>query len=59
MDIKKIIIGAASGLVSAILVDINAFQKSEGSFNWSLAVKRWISGLVSGALTGLGLGSVN
>ena len=57
---KKIIAGALSGFVSAFLVDLNAWKSNEAMehFNWALAIKRWLAGAVSGALTGLGLGQL-
>jgi hypothetical protein len=57
MNIRLIIAGAVSGLVSAILVDVHAWSKSDPAlaFDWGLAVKRWVGGAVSGALAGLGL----
>jgi len=58
--VKKIIAGALSGFVSAFLVDLNAWKSNEAMehFNWALAVKRWLAGAVSGALTGLGMGQL-
>ena len=57
---KKVIAGALSGFVSAFLVDLNAWLKSgeETKFDVLLALKRWIAGAVSGALTGLGFGGL-
>ena len=58
--IKKVVAGALSGFVSAFLVDLNAWKSNEAMehFNWALAIKRWLAGAVSGALTGLGLGQL-
>jgi H+/Cl- antiporter ClcA len=58
--VKKIIAGALSGFVSAFLVDLNAWKSNEAMehFNWALAIKRWLAGAVSGALTGLGMGQL-
>ena len=58
--LKKIIAGALSGFVSAFLVDLNAWKSNEAMehFNWALAIKRWLAGAVSGALTGLGFGQL-
>ena len=58
--IKKVIAGALSGFVSAFLVDLNAWKSNEAMehFNYALAVKRWLAGAVSGALTGLGMGQL-
>ena len=59
-QVKKVIAGALSGFVSAFLVDLNAWKSNEAieHFNWALAIKRWLAGAVSGALTGLGLGQL-
>jgi H+/Cl- antiporter ClcA len=58
--LKKIIAGALSGFVSAFLVDLNAWKSNEAMehFNYALAIKRWLAGAVSGALTGLGMGQL-
>lgn len=58
--VKKVIAGALSGFVSAFLVDLNAWKSNEAmeNFNWALALKRWLAGAVSGALTGLGFGQL-
>lgn len=57
---KKVVAGALSGFVSAFLVDINAWLKSgeDTKFDFKLALKRWVAGAVSGALTGLGFGGL-
>ena len=59
-QVKKVIAGALSGFVSAFLVDLNAWKSNEAieHFNWALAIKRWLAGAMSGALTGLGLGQL-
>lgn len=56
-DSKKILAGAVSGLVAAVLVDLNAWTKAEkgAKFDVKLASKRWISGAVSGATASVGL----
>jgi hypothetical protein len=58
--IKKVVAGALSGFVSAFLVDLNAWKSNEAieHFNYALAIKRWLAGAVSGALTGLGFGQL-
>jgi H+/Cl- antiporter ClcA len=58
--VKKIVAGALSGFVSAFLVDLNAWKSNEAMehFNYALAIKRWLAGAVSGALTGLGFGQL-
>lgn len=52
MNYKMIIAGAVAGLLTAIGVDVDAWAKSEGPFEWKLAVKRWVAGLVAGAAAG-------
>ena len=61
--LKGVLVGAASGLVPAIIVDIhsykNALEKDPSEkFNWKLAIVRWIYGALSGAATGAGLSVV-
>ena len=60
--LKGVLMGALSGLVPAILVDIhsykNALEKDPSeTFNWKLALIRWAYGAASGAATGAGLGA--
>jgi len=55
---KKIIAGALSGVLAAIVVDVHAWSKGEGSFDWGLALKRWVAGGVSGAAAAAGLSGV-
>ena len=57
-DIKKIIAGAIAGAAAAIVVDINAWSKSNDAFNWALAVKRWVAGAVTGATAAFGIGAL-
>jgi uncharacterized protein YgfB (UPF0149 family) len=54
--LKRMIVGAVSGFVSAFLVDLNAWLKSgeDTKFDYVLAIKRWVAGAVSG----LGLGGL-
>ena len=57
--VKNIIVGAFSGLLSAIMVDLDKWKTSiDAQFDFKLAVKRWLAGAVSGALTGLGFGQL-
>jgi hypothetical protein len=55
MNTKAMIAGAVSGLVAAILVDVDAWRQGQGGFNFAKALPRWIGGAVSGAIAGLGL----
>ena len=53
--LQKIVMAAVSGFLSALIVDLQAWQKSGGQgFDWKLAFGRWVSGAVAGLLTGLG-----
>lgn len=54
MNWKAIIAGAVSGFVSAAIIDVNAWSKQEGQFNWFLAFKRWVAGAISGATAAAG-----
>jgi predicted lysophospholipase L1 biosynthesis ABC-type transport system permease subunit len=55
-DFKKIVAGAVSGFVAAAVVDVHAWSKSAEPFNWTLAIKRWVAGAISGATAALGIG---
>lgn len=43
------------GLIAAILVDLHAWSNSDKPFEWSLAIKRWSVGLLSGFFAGAGM----
>lgn len=60
MNYKPILGGALTGFVSAFLIDLDAWKMApkDSKFDWSLAVKRWLAGAISGALAGAGLGSI-
>lgn len=54
--------GALSGLLAAVMVDYAAFRtwqsfEAAKSYNWSVAIWRWLQGAVSGAVAGAGLGA--
>lgn len=53
---QKVLVGVVSGAVSAFLIDLHAWSKAEGEFDWGLAFKRWVAGAVSGFMMALGLG---
>lgn len=55
---KKLISGAVSGFIAAFLVDLNAWAKSDGAFDWVLAIKRWVSGAIGGAVGAFGMGEL-
>ena len=54
MNWKALIAGAVSGFVSAALIDLNAWSKSDGPFSLKLAFKRWVAGAISGATAAAG-----
>lgn len=58
-DQKKLIAGAISGIIAAVLVDLDAYKNSEGPYNWSVAVRRIVIGAVTGALGAVGLGGLS
>lgn len=60
MDWKQVVSGAVSGFLAAFVVDLQAWSRvrSEESFSWSLAAKRWVAGAVSGATAGFGMGQI-
>jgi hypothetical protein len=53
--LKQIGIGALSGFLSAFVVDVHAWSTSDEPFNWLKAVKRWVSGAITGAVTATGI----
>ena len=55
---KKLIAGAVSGVLAALVVDINAWSKTQEPFNWGLAVKRWVSGAITGATGAFGVQAI-
>lgn len=60
MDVKKLVAGAVSGFVAALVVDVMAWSKVPGNqpFDWFIAFKRWVAGAVSGVTAALGIGSL-
>ncbi|MBX3117864.1 MAG: hypothetical protein KF784_02280 [Fimbriimonadaceae bacterium] len=55
MSWRAVVVGALAGLLSAAVVDVNAWARAEGDFDWSLAVRRWVAGAVTGASAALGI----
>ncbi len=55
MNMNKIGAGALGGLVAAIVVDLHAWTRTPGAFDWSLAGRRWVAGAMAGVLAALGL----
>jgi len=61
MNIRMIIAGALSGLLAAILVDLDAWKRGafdEQPFDWRVAIRRYVYGVISGVAAGLGIGGV-
>ena len=58
-EIKKIVAGALSGALAAVVIDVNAWSKSDAPFDLKLAFKRWIAGAISGIVVALGFGQVS
>lgn len=58
MNYRNLIAGAVSGFLAAFVVDLNAWSKTSGAFDWLLAFKRWVAGAVAGATAALGFGQV-
>jgi hypothetical protein len=55
-----ILAGALSGLISAAKLDFDAFRRWKSfdealSYNWGIALWRWLQGGIIGAVTGAGL----
>lgn len=60
---SAISIGAATGFVTAAAVDFAAFRSWKSwnefvSFDWRIAMFRWLVGIVTGAVAGAGLGQL-
>lgn len=58
MNWKTILASAVGGFLAALTVDINAWSKSDGPFDWGLAFKRWVAGATAGAIAGAGFGGL-
>ena len=57
--VKKIVAGAVSGFVSAVLVDLDKWKQSAlDVFDWKLAIKRYFMGAVTGAAAAAGFGNL-
>lgn len=56
MNWKSIVAGAVGGFLAALVVDINAWSKTDKPFDWGVAFKRWVAGAVTGATGGFGAG---
>lgn len=63
-DVKKIVAGAVSGLVAAILADLDAWRSGADpdggmpGFDWRKAGRRYLMGLLSGAAAAFGIDGV-
>jgi hypothetical protein len=57
--IKKVIASTLAGFLGAVVVDLDKWKTADSDqFNWKLALKRWVQGAVTGAITALGIGAV-
>lgn len=63
--VKKIVAGAVAGLVTAIGVDIHAWQNDGYAFSFAktfdfhVAIQRWVGGAIAGAFVGAGLSTAS
>ena len=52
----KVIKGAAIGFLGALMFDLQKWNESVGfSFDWKIALVRWVKGAVAGALGAAGV----
>lgn len=57
--IKKVIASTLAGFLGAVVVDLDKWKTADSDqFDWKLALKRWIQGAVTGAITALGMNAV-
>jgi hypothetical protein len=59
-SLKKILVGAAIGLMAAIKIDLEAWRSHDDKngkqpFDWKLAAGRWFRGAIVGGTGGAGL----
>lgn len=61
MNLKAIVSSVLSGILAAVIVDINAWSKATGPapFDWGLAVKRWVAGGIAGLTGGAGVAGLS
>lgn len=57
---NRIVMGAVAGVLTAALVDFNAFRAWKtfhdvSTYQWSTAAFRWLQGAIVGAITATGL----
>lgn len=53
----KVLVAALGGFLTALIVDLDAWQSGVGGFDWEKASRRWVYGSVTGAATALGVGA--
>jgi hypothetical protein len=63
MNFQNVLAGAVAGFLAALIVDLNAWKHAieQGlgfEFDWKLALVRWVTGIISGALAGLGISNL-
>ena len=52
----KVIKGAAIGFLGAVMFDLQKWNEAVGfSFDWKIALVRWVKGAVAGALGAVGV----
>lgn len=59
--LSSIAFGAFSGFLAAAAVDFQAFRNWKSfdefsTYSWSIAVQRWATGVITGAIAGAGIG---
>lgn len=52
---KPTLVGALTGFITALAVDLHAWADSDADFNWKKAAKRWVAGAIGGATVGAGV----
>lgn len=55
MSLHKVFAGAVSGFAAAFVIDLHAWTRTPGKFDWSLAFKRWVAGSITGVMAAAGI----
>ena len=55
VNLNTAFIGGGMGFLTAFVIDINKWAKSNRRFNWKTAAKRWAAGTVTGLALALGV----